>query len=69
MLDKVFYVSKYEVILVYTHKTATLYSSDGKILEFLDRFLAPLSSECITLSAHKHRVKFGEEDTQVIEVA
>lgn len=69
MLDKVYYKSRYEVVLFYTHRSpVTLWSGSGNILEFLDEFLAPLGNECTTLSEYVRRVAASEEDTQVINL-
>lgn len=69
MLDKVFYRNECEVVLIFTHRSAvTLYHSEGKVMELLDEFLAPLGSNCITLSEFKHRVKMSEEDTVIIDL-
>jgi len=70
MLDKVYYISEYELVLVFTHRSPVgLYSSNGKVLELLDEFLAPLDNECTTLSEYLHRVQVGEEDTQEIDIS
>lgn len=69
MLDKVYYKNECEVMLIFTHRSAvTLYHSEGKVMELLDEFLAPLGSDCITLSEFKNRVKIAEEDTVIIDI-
>ena len=68
MLDKVYYKSKKEVVLIYTHRSPVTLWSDENILEFLDMFLAPIGSNCDTLSEYVRRVAIGEEDTQVIHI-
>ncbi len=45
-----------------------LWSEEGRVLELLDEFLAPLDNECKTISEYNHRVKVGEEDTLIINL-
>jgi len=73
MLDKVYYNSKYQVTLIFTHRgPVTLWSGEGKILEFLDMFLAPMNgefnNECKTLSEYHRLLKSSEEDTMIINL-
>lgn len=69
MLNKIYYRSNKEVVLIFTHRSpVALWSSDGKVLELMDEFLAPLHSECATLSEWNRRVQSGQEDTQVINL-
>ena len=69
MLDKIYYKSDKEVVLIFTHRIqATLWSSNGKVLELLDEFLAPLSSSCETMSEYVYRLKVEKEDTVIINL-
>ena len=67
MLDKILYINSREVRLYFTHRPiATLYSSKGDILTLLNEFLAPLSSQCDTLSQYLRVVATSQDDTPVI---
>ena len=67
MLDKIYYKSDSEVILYYTCRPpVTLHHDGGRVIELLDEFLAPLSSQCITFSEYRRALKNSLEDTVVI---
>ena len=69
MIDKIYRVNNKEVIIFFTNKKSfTLYCGDNNVIHLLDELLAPLHSNCITLSEWEHRVKVGKEDTQTIEL-
>lgn len=69
MLDKIYYKNNKEVVLIFTDRPPFgLYHSGGKILEFLDEFLAPIGSGCVNLTEYRHRLRVGEEDTLVIHI-
>lgn len=68
MLDKVYYKSDKEVILIFTNRPPLILSSDVGVLGLLNEFLAPLSSECTTLSEYAYRVKISKEETQIINL-
>ena len=69
MLDCIYYINSQEVVLIYTYRSSViLWSEEGRVLELLDEFLAPLDNECKTISEYNHRVKVGEEDTLIINL-
>lgn len=69
MLLSVRFLSDKEVILEFSNREPfKLRDSDGNVADLLDEFLAPLSSECKTLSEYKDMCNFCEEDTAVIDL-
>lgn len=69
MLDTIYYRSEREVVLIFTDRSPfTLYSSSGRVIELLDEFLAPINTECATLTEWNQRLKAAEGDTQIIDL-
>jgi len=66
---RILYISCNEIIIYLPNKPAfTLYNSEGKVLDMLDKFLCPVDqSNFVRLSDYRQAVQASNENTQVIE--
>lgn len=67
MFDRAIFVSKYEIVLIFTHRPAfTLYSSDGNVLELYEYIMAPAGFR--TRSEYERAMEVCDEDTVEINL-